>query len=381
MLFSFFGSILPSWGHHLRADYQTIGALFFSASLGIIVSMWASMWLLERKGTGLALVTSCALASASLLYLAAVSPPSPSWTRMIGFLLVGVSGGVLHAAIFQAISPIYQHSPAATVNLGGTLFGLGCMVVSLLISGAFYLYTVPATLILLAVVPALFAVLYSRIRYKPAPKHHTRLLAGLITDVRSPTAVLFALLLFFQFGNEWAIAGWLPLFLVQRLGISPVKSLLLLTVYWAALITGRIVAQVLMPHIRHTLLLVGSMLLAMLGCLILALTDIPFGAMIGTICTGLGFASIYPLILEKIGDRFPHYHPGLYNGIFSLALTGAFLAPCILGYVAAWAGVQIVMLLPLFGSVMVLLVFTALWLQTRPAGYGIRTEPSPSGPV
>ena len=33
---------------------------------------------------------------------------------------------------------------------------------------------------------------------------------------RSPGAVLFALLLFIQFGNEWSIAGWLPLFLIRR---------------------------------------------------------------------------------------------------------------------------------------------------------------------
>ena len=50
-------------------------------------------------------------------------------------------------------------------------------------------------------------------------------------DFRSLAAVLFALLLFVQFGNEWAIAGWLPLFLIQRLGISPESSLMLLAAY------------------------------------------------------------------------------------------------------------------------------------------------------
>jgi len=58
----------------------------------------------------------------------------------------------------------------------------------------------------------------------------------------------------------------------------------------------------------------------------------------GILFVGAGFASIYPLVVEKIGNRFPYYHPGFYNGIFSLGITGGLLAPWILGYVAqAWA--------------------------------------------
>ena len=55
-----------------------------------------------------------------------------------------------------------------------------------------------------------------------------------------PAAVLLALLLFFQLGNEWALAGWLALFLTQRLGISPAAALLMLALYWLALLVGRV---------------------------------------------------------------------------------------------------------------------------------------------
>ena len=84
---------------------------------------------------------------------------------------------------------------------------------------------------------------------------------------------------------------------------------------------------------------------------------------------------------NTIGNRFPDYHPGFYNGIFSLALTGGFLAPCALGYFASWAGVQIVMLLPLFGSIMVLILMIAIWMESRLERQGIRSIPSPSGPA
>jgi fucose permease len=48
-----------------------------------------------------------------------------------------------------------------------------------------------------------------------------------------------------QFANEWSIAGWLPVYLIDRLGMSPTGALMLLAVYWMALTAGRIGASVL----------------------------------------------------------------------------------------------------------------------------------------
>ncbi len=49
-------------------------------------------------------------------------------------IVVGFAAGLLHTAIFEAISPMYRHDPAATVNVGGMLLGLGCLTVALLAS-------------------------------------------------------------------------------------------------------------------------------------------------------------------------------------------------------------------------------------------------------
>src|ERR1039457_7733027 len=113
--------------------------------------------------------------------------------------------------------------------------------------------------------------------------------------------------LFFQFGNEWSIAGWLPLFLIRRLGISPADSLLLLALYWAALLVGRIVSQLLLKRMSHGLLLIGSIVSALLGTIVLASTNNRFGAVMGILFVGGGFASVYPLGTEKIAHRFPYY--------------------------------------------------------------------------
>ena len=139
------------------------------------------------------------------------------------------------------------------MNLAGLLFGLGCLLTALLVAGTYYVYTVPSILILFAVLPGLYAVDLLKANFGRHPDFSTLPLAQVLRDFRNPGAVLFSLLLFFQFGNEWSIAGWLPLFLIRRLGISPEDSLLLLALYWAALLVGRIVSQLILKRVNRAL--------------------------------------------------------------------------------------------------------------------------------
>jgi hypothetical protein len=71
------------------------------------------------------------------------------------------------------------------------------------------------------------------------------------------------------------------------------------------------------------------------------------------------------LVVENIGARFPHYHPGFFNGIFSLALTGGMLAPATLGYAAEVWGIGIVMMLPMIGSMIVCVLVVVIWLESK----------------
>ena len=81
--------------------------------------------------------------------------------------VIGFAAGLLHTAIFEAISPMYRHDPAATVNVAGMLFGLGCLTVALLVSGIYYIYTPAAIQVWIAVIPALAGWGYWKTRFAP----------------------------------------------------------------------------------------------------------------------------------------------------------------------------------------------------------------------
>jgi fucose permease len=280
---------------------------------------------------------------------------------------LGIGAGLLNVALFQSLARQYTTAAAATVNRGGIWYGLGCLAATLLVTVAFYV-PVSSVLLVMAAVPAGFAILYSRKRLVSPPPAAEQSVRKAFADFRSIGAVLFALLLFFQFGNEWSLAGWLPLLLQRRIGLPPTAAVLILALYWLCLMAGRLASVAILPRVKHGRLLLGSVLSALFGCLILYLTDNGFGAVSGVFFLGAGYASIYPLVAEAIGRRFPYYHPGFFNGIFSLALVGGLLAPATLGYAAAAQGVGVVIGVPLLGTVMVMTLLLLIWLESKVTG-------------
>jgi FHS family glucose/mannose:H+ symporter-like MFS transporter len=365
---SFTGAILPAWQYHMMSEYTAVGSFFVAVYIGLVAALRIAGILIQKRAAGGVLLTGSVMASAALLYLSLVPPSANFLWRTFGMLFIGAAAGMLNTAFFHALSRAYRQDRAATVNLAGTFFGLGCLTTPALLAGTFNLYAVSTVLQFMAGGVAAFAWLFHKQPIRIEPSIRQRSFRQVLYDFRSPAAVLFALLLFFQFGNEWAIAGWLPLFLIQRLGMSPSAALLLLTLYWTSLMVGRITVQYLLTRLSHRQILLASVLGALFGCTLLAFTNNLFGAIWGLTFVGFGFASIYPLVAERIAAKFPYYHPGLFNGIFSLALTGGLLAPWSLGFLADSYGVQIVMALPFAGTIAVLLLLVLIRIEAWMTG-------------
>jgi fucose permease len=362
------GALLPVWRHNIDSNYLLIGLYFLVQNIGmLLVPVWAK-GLLRRAGLARCMSLACALAVCGLAIIALFSPPSElvHWSgRAGGLLLTGTATGLMNMAVFRAASPAYKQRQVATLNLGGVFIGVGCLLSALVVAGSYSFFASLTMGPLLLILPAVACVMFARAEMANPPREEPAGWTNVARELRSPSALLLALLLFFECGNEGAIAGWLPLFLTQKLGFSPSRSLFLLALYLLALLAGRLLAQFILPRVRHARMLFYSVLLGMFGCLVLAFTDNLFGAISGALMCGLAFSCVLPLALERIGSRFSFYHSGFYNGIFSIAITGGLLAPASIGLYAHWFGINVVMAVPLVGSVLVLAVVLLIFLEAR----------------
>ena len=373
------GSLLVAWQYHIDTDSGTIGLHFLGLNAGYIAGAASSQRLLHRFPLRWTAVASCLLGCAALVALALVPPPWPAGYRIGGLALLGVASGGLGATLLHALEPYFRNSPAWTINATGAMFGLGCTLATFTIAGTYFVFNVLIARSALAAIPLVFAILFSKSRFPaarvpfPAPTEEEKSRRAL-GDLRNIAAVLFSLLLFFQSGNEWVIAGWLPLFLIRRLGCNPIWAILALAMYFLALTTGRLVGRRLFPAVSHRRLLLGGTGLAMAGYLLLSLTSTMALAWVAVITIGAGFAPIYPLLAETLDDRFS-YHPGFYNGLFTIAITGAMCVPWLIGYVDSFWGIRYLMLVPAFGSIVVLALTLSLMFEAKLKAHREPEEP------
>lgn len=367
-LMSLLGAILPAWRYHIEANFALIGTYFLCQNAGIILG--ALLWpkLNGVRGPASGLMLGCWIAAAGLVALGVFSPPFHYAGRLAAFFVVGFGAGLINTGAFHAVAPAYEHEPGSTLSLSGVLFNLGAVGSVGIVALAYFAYPTQGILVMMAAAPAVAALLYGRARRAAAPPPAAP--TGLtwhdgLRDFRSPAAILFALLLFFQFGNEGALSGWLALYLIQRLGLSPVTSLLLLGLFWTALLAGRVGGIWLMRRFSPGRLLAYAVFVPMFGCLVLASTDNLFGGITAVLLVAGGFALILPLVMDRIAGRFPYFHPGVFSGIFSIAMTGGFLAPASVGYLAHFFGIGVVAGLPLLGSIAVFLLYWLLVLESK----------------
>lgn len=356
-------AILPAWGYHLVGDFSRVGNVYLAMTLGFLAASGLAPRILRPHGVAFTLVIGSAVAAVAAVGVSLIPTAYADVWRYVSIGAIGLAAGLLSTATFHSIGSLFRQDPAATVNVSGILFGSGCLTTAVLMAATLDVAGTSVALFTIAVSAAICARVFAGVRLPPDSA--LRSVRPGTRNFSNPSAVMFGLLLFFHFGNEWSIAGWLAIFLIHRLGVSPVTALTVLAVYWLALLIGRIVAQTMFDHFRHGRLLVGNAAAATVGCTILAMTDNLFGIVLGVLLVGFAFAGIYPLVIERIGQRFPYYQPGLFNGIFSFALVGGMLAPWTLGYFANVFGIQIVMVLPVMGTCAVLLLLVIIWIESR----------------
>jgi fucose permease len=361
--------LLPLWGFHIRPDFGTAGNFFLVLGLGVVSGGVLAQRLARNTPLRRLLAGGYFAAAFALLLLAVAAPPAQTWYQSLALFAGGMAAGIMNTAVLEGVSPCYETNPATITLTGGIFFGAGSVLAALLLAQSFGESGAERLLAVTAVIPAIAGVRAGFLHVDTAREVPEVSLKQSMADLRSPLAILFALLLFFQFGNEWSIAGWLPVLLIDRLGLSPSTAVTLLALYWGALMAGRFIAAKLLRGVRHGKLLGGSAFCALFGCTALLAAGSRFGVVMGLLLTGAGFSAIYPLVAERIARRFSYYHPGYFNGIFTFALTGGILAPFALGHLAAETGLKVIPLAVMMGSCAVFGLVLLIWLGHKVSGH------------
>ncbi len=362
-LVALLGALLPIWWYYVHFDLTTAGSYFLAFNLGLFTAAMLSRDLLSKLGLRRLLAAACFLAGATMLVLAAIVTPD---LLVLPLVFLGFATGMLTTGLSWLMFDAMTAPMAAPIlSLAGVFFGAGAVCFTLLIWATVHTLTAPGILMLTALPPVALGALYLRQRSLAQPLLQVAPLRLSMRATGSPAAVLLSLALFFQSGTEWTVGGWLAIYWIRRLGVSSEAALLALALYWITLTLAKLLAPRLPRVVRRVRWLAAGAAAVLFGCLLLLETAGVGGAAVGVLFLGGGLGAAYALILGMIGERFPYYHPGFFNGVLSLALIGGMLMPWSVGVLADASVIEWAIRVPAIGAVMVYLLLSALVLEAR----------------
>jgi fucose permease len=157
---------------------------------------------------------------------------------------------------------------------------------------------------------------------------------------------------------EWCMAYWGADFLENGTGLERSRAATALSVFFAAMLAGRLVGSRLARRVEGASLLLVTLLVALVGFPAFWLSEIPALALVGLFVTGLGVGSVYPMSVSGAVDALPH---GTDTATARLGIAGGgavLVAPLLLGAFADSVGI-----VAAFGAVVIPLLVAAVSLS------------------
>src|SRR5712692_3275046 len=182
---------------------------------------------------------------------------------------------------------------------------------------------------------------------------------------KSPAIWIFAAIFFLYPGAETAVGGWIGSY-VSRLGsrgaamasIAPLMP----AFFWTALTVGRALGTVFLRHFSERSVLRAGYGAGAAGIGLMLWAPTVTGVTGGALITGLSFATLYPITVARLSQRFGVAARKIGSVLFSLAAVGPAVIPWMVGVISHSTGsLRAGLLLPLGATVILFVVHLFEW--------------------
>jgi fucose permease len=328
---SFLGATLPELSTRLNFNLARGGALFSLLYFPQIPMVFLAGPLVDRFGKKPILVGGLLLCAAALVGIAY----APSYA-VLGALLValGLGGTSAMSASNTLIPDLYPENPSSALNLGGVFFGVGAIFFPWLVAIMAARLGLVLTLWLITLMVEVVALVAILQTFPPVSSgggfdwSEARRLA------LNPAVIILAFVLFFYSAVEISTAGWTRTFLEQDLLAPPQTSKAILTIFWIAMMAGRLGASQVVKFVRGPNLLLGAALGAVAGLLVLTTAHSIAAATVGIVICGLTYAPVFPTTAGTASTYFPKLFATVFGILMAVGLSAGVILPPVIGYVA-----------------------------------------------
>lgn len=339
-----FPSLVRRYAIGLDAAGWTVSAHF----AGSFVTIALAGPLLARAGYRWPLTAGAATVAAGALSVAL----APSWTWvLIGASLAGLGFGLVDVGLNLLVARSFPGRAAPVLNLLHAFFGLGAVAGPLAVAAA--AGSLVAPMIGVVALAAVLVVLMLGMQEPERPE------AGR-GAVPWAAAGGFLLMFFLYVATEVGVGSWETVHLAPFLGERAAAANA--SLYWGALMVGRVLASPLSARVRPATLVLGSSLLAVVA---LAAAHVPAVAPFAYPLVGLAFAPIFPTGVAWLQRVFPRRAEVVTSAMLAAAALGPVATSGVIGWFVEGVGPSVVPTTLVVLAAAMSLVVGALWRSTR----------------
>jgi MFS transporter, FHS family, glucose/mannose:H+ symporter len=355
------GPILPLFISRWSLDDKQAGLFFSIQFLASTAGTALASWLTHAYGYRPALVLGHAGQAIGIFVLA---QPSHAMA-LVATSVFGFGYGVSVPATNLLIAETGGARRAAAVSLLNLAWGVGALCCPLLILFAIRTGHLNHALYGVSIASAALTILFLFVQMGAqgirAPE----------TEVRNEPAlpalsvsIALSLLFFLYVGTETSIYGWAATVSKRMAAGSGLLWTLAPMYFFAALLTGRGLAPLVLLRWSERKLAMQAVSLAAAGVLLVFFARAQWLANFGFAAAGLGCASLYPIYIAWVSKWFGLRARGIGGIMFTLAGFGGAVLPFLVGVVSDRSGaLRMGLFVPLAGCAIMFL--TLLFLRQR----------------
>jgi MFS transporter, FHS family, glucose/mannose:H+ symporter len=325
------GPMLPVLSAKWALSDSQAGYLFTSQFLSSMTGVVLSGSMIRRCGyRGVMAIGLC------LMAMGVIPLAHAGWLG--GITAIGVYGlgtGFVSPTANLIVAELRPNRRAAALNILNFSWGVGAVgcpfAVAFLVLAhhtSLFLYSLAASLVLMAA--GYFAAQFTTWTVPETQERSVR--AGRLW--RGPLVIIFGLLFFFYVGAESCISGWIASYTKRMQGPGGAYWALMPSLFWAALLLGRASAPMVLRMLKEKRLASIGLVVASAGvvCLVAANTLVMVST--GAVLTGFGFASVFPIFIAMMSERFGDMANRAAGILFAMAGLGGAVLPNLVGLIS-----------------------------------------------